>query len=62
MNHRAFDSIEELEEYCEDLGPNELRNVIQNGHEEYGYKENAEECAFSKGELSAMSEYLENNW
>lgn len=62
MNYRAFDSLEELEDYCEGIDKNEFQKVIQDGYEEYGYKTNENECTFSKDELSEMSQILEDRF
>jgi hypothetical protein len=59
MNFRAFEDIEELEGFCNGLDKYELSKAIQDGYEEYGYKINPKECAFSKDELSEMSRILD---
>ena len=60
MKFRAFESINELEEFCDSLTNGELSDTINNGSEEYGYKIDVKECAFSKYELELMVEILEN--
>lgn len=60
MKFRAFESFNELEEFCDSLSNGELSETINNGSEEYGYKIDVNECAFSKYELELMAEILEN--
>lgn len=60
MDFRAFNTIDELEDYCESLSKSELAKIVSEGSQEYGYKANPEECAFSKYELALMGEIIEN--
>jgi hypothetical protein len=60
MGLRAFSTIDELEDYCETLNNSELAEIISEGSQEYGYKINPAECAYSKYELELMSEILRN--
>lgn len=62
MKLRAFDSIEELDNYCESLDNQELADIIERGFEEYGYKINVDECTFTRYELKLMSEILDNTY
>ena len=62
MDLRAFNTIDELEDYCESFTNNELAEIISDGSQEYGYKEDPTECAFSKYELELMGAILENRF
>lgn len=61
MNFRAFKNLSELEEFCNEHSREELAEIIQRGHEEYDYKTNPQECAFSKYELELMRDYMDDN-
>jgi len=58
MDLRAFESNDEVESFCEELDDNELADRINRGYEEYGYKIDTDECAFTKYELGLMNDIL----